>query len=593
MTPLRRLLQEQREPDSEVARRWEPSLRRDLVVDWAEFRRDVATLKERLDVEPEGAWVLLTEDAYAFAVGLFGLWHSGRHAISPPNRQQGTLRELQTRAAGVLSDRPDWIREGSSLHPLASAARANPASLEPLDPDALAVEFFTSGTTGTEKSVVKHIRHLESEIVELGAKWDSLIGDSTSVFSTVSHQHLYGFLFGMLWPLCSRHTFQAFHFLYAEELVPRLLAADAFALASVPTSLKRFIRHRDAASLRTRCRAVFSSGGPLLIETAHSITRAMGHAPIEVLGSTETGGIAWRSQKPDSAESLWSPFSAVRLTCSGEGTEMRVQSPFVSVDAGEDGFVTGDRISLQRDGRFRLHQRSDQVVKIGEKRLDRAKMASQLRGHSWVDDVALTTVDRDGELRVAAVVVPTAEGWSAIERNGRRSFGRELRAALADGWDPVLHPRFWRTVRRLPENTQGKVTDEALRQLFQPFQPASSSDRPEILNTARGNDFIQWSCVVPPDLSCLPGHFFDFPVVPGVLQLDWAMEMAARILEEPFRVEEVESIKLIAPLRPGDRFEMTVRIASATKLVIQIFSGDTVYMKGRVRVAALPEVCMS
>ena len=81
-------------------------------------------LRDRLSGAPSGGWLLLTEDAYSFAVGLLALWHSGRHAISPPNKQPGALRSQQTRAAGVLSDRPDWFQEGSTLAPdLAKSGR--------------------------------------------------------------------------------------------------------------------------------------------------------------------------------------------------------------------------------------------------------------------------------------------------------------------------------------------------------------------------------------------------------------------------------------------------------------------------------------
>ena len=88
------LLSEPRDPGAPVARRWDPAARADQVLNWGEFRRQVAGLCDRMVGQPDGPWVLLTEDAYAFAVGLLALWHSGRHAISPPNRQLGALRVL-------------------------------------------------------------------------------------------------------------------------------------------------------------------------------------------------------------------------------------------------------------------------------------------------------------------------------------------------------------------------------------------------------------------------------------------------------------------------------------------------------------------
>lgn len=581
---LSRLLVRQRDPSSEVARRWQPAEQADRVIDRAELLRDVAALRARLEREPKGAWVLLTEDAYAFAVGLFALWHSGRHAISPPNRQPGSLRALQTRAAGVLSDRSDWFAEGACLHPLYDGiAGADPAELSALDPDALAVELFTSGTTGGEKPVSKCIRHLEAEVIELGETWDELVSGSV-VFATASHQHLYGLLFGVLWPMASGHPFQSHHFLHVGEAVPRMCEVGDCVLASVPTTLKRLARHANASALRGVCRVVFSSGGPLAQSTAHEIAGLLGGAPLEVLGSTETGGIAWRAQAPEAGDVPWTPFRSVELASDAELGVLRVRSPFVSVNGGSDGFATSDRVSLRADGRFSLEGRADRMVKVGEKRLDLGRMESQLRGHAFVEEISLTTVDRNGAPRVAAAVVPSERGWEAIAREGRLGFGRALRAELGDAWDPVLHPRHWRMVDQLPENEQGKVTSEALRGLFDQREPAgASADRAEVLEEFRGPDFVERACVVPADLVCLEGHFPGAQVVPGVLQLDWALEMAAVLLAETPVVHEIESLKFPMTLHPGDAFRVHVRVVGQDRLELRVWGESGEHARGRLR----------
>lgn len=588
MSPLCHLLLESRDPSLEVARRWDRATRSDQVVRWHEFQRNVVGLRDRIVSEPEGAWVLLTEDAYAFAVGLFALWHAGRCAISPPNRQPSSLRTLRTRAVGVLSDRPDWFPESVSLDPLTDAEPGDPARLMALDPDALAMELFTSGTTGAEKPVTKRIRHLEDEVRELHAAWNAVVGDA-SFFSAASHQHVYGLLFGILWPLHAGRVFQRHHYLHPGELVPRMRDAGDCVLASVPTHLKRLARHVHAPTLRGVCRAVFSSGGPLATDTAHDIARALGAPPIEVLGSTETGGIAWRIQQPGSESCHWTPFAAVRVACDGADDLLRVRSPFVSVDAGETGFATGDRISLNSDGSFVLEGRSDQVVKIGEKRLDLTRMESEIRAQSSVDEVALATIEREAEPRVAATIVPSDEGWNLIEQRGQRVFVRGLRAVLADAWDPVLHPRYWRVVSRLPANPQGKLTREALHRLFAAREPAvSNTDRPEVLEQFRGIDFIERACRVPGDLACFDGHFPGFPVVPGVLQLGWAMELAAELLEDAPCLDEIKFLKFPAPLRPGDSFRINVRIVDESHVAFRIASDDLEYARGRVCLAERP-----
>ena len=310
MTRIHGLLGQDRAEESEVARCWDAGTRSRRSVDWGEFRHGVASLHARLSQEHSGAWILLTEDAYSFAVGLFALWHAGCHAILPPNRQPHSLAALQTRAAGVLSDQPDWFASGSPLHPLRDGKAVGPTDLAPLRPDALSVELFTSGTTGDEKPVVKRIAHLEAEVDQLEACWGEQVEGST-FFSTASHQHLYGLLF--------RCALAAVH-----RAPLRRAAPPARRRAGAPDARGKDLRtrershiaqasgapHRSKTLRGQSLHAVFSSGGPLPTDTAHAVARVVGHAPIEVLGSTETGGIAWRSQEPEAAKHCGRPSRA-------------------------------------------------------------------------------------------------------------------------------------------------------------------------------------------------------------------------------------------------------------------------------------------
>lgn len=563
---LCRLLAEDRPADSIVARRWDAGIGSSQAIEWAQFVSDVRQLHGCLAGQQRGAWVLLTEDAYAFAVGLFALWHSESYAILPPNRQPEVLAQLQTRVAGVITDRPGWFESGSSIHPLdrdEDRADPGPLRLRELDREAFAVELFTSGTTGDEKSTTKRIAHLEDEVVQLEA-WRGAQLDGAWFFSTASHQHLYGLLFGVLWPLCGARPFDAHHYLHADELLPKMLEAPASVLASVPTSIKHIARHSSFPMLRERCRAVFSSGGPLPTATAHAVAELLGPAPVEVLGSTETGGIAWREQSPALDDVPWTPFACVRIGRDEETGILRVNSPLVSIASGDSGFATGDLIEPCPDGRFRLGGRSNQVAKVGEKRVDLAYMGSQLRSHEWIDDAALTTIERDTEQRVAAVLVASRRGLEVLRLRGRRAFIHDVRASLSDRWDPVVHPRHWRFVDRLPANEQGKLTRDALAALFRDaVLPTRTTDRPRIHEEVRGSGSIERTCEVPDDLQCFDGHFPGFPVVPGILQLDWAMDLVAVLLGSQPAIQEIESFKLIRPLGPGMQFRLQVVIEDA------------------------------
>jgi acyl-coenzyme A synthetase/AMP-(fatty) acid ligase len=241
-----------------------------------------------------------------------------------------------------------------------------------------------------------------------------------------------------------------------------------FALASTPVALRRLADRAELASRAGRCRAVFSSGGPLEAEVALPVAEALGSPPFEIYGSTETGGIAVRQQWL--GDEAWQPLPGVAVELDPEDGRLVVTSPFVSsgepVGDGRTRLATGDRGELTAEGGFRLRGRVDRVVKIAEKRLSLPDMESRLREHPAVGDVALVLMeDGPGEPRVAAVVVPTAEGRALYEAGGRRALGRELAEHLARDFDRVLLPRAWRVADALPRDAQGKTSVRALRAL--------------------------------------------------------------------------------------------------------------------------------
>lgn len=64
---------------------------------------------------------------------------------------------------------------------------------------------------------------------------------------------------------------------------------------------------------------------------------------------------------------------------------------------------------------------------------------------------------------------------------------------------------------------------------------------------------MTYSAVVEPTHPALPGHFPGNPIVPGVVLLQHVFDAASR---EGFRVVALASAKFLAPLRPGESFDI-------------------------------------
>jgi acyl-coenzyme A synthetase/AMP-(fatty) acid ligase/3-hydroxymyristoyl/3-hydroxydecanoyl-(acyl carrier protein) dehydratase len=574
---LARLLADGRPPGATVA------FTRGGPRDFEDFRGRVAALTGRVRAEGGGRWLVHCEDAYAFAVALFAVAHAGALAVLLPNRQRGALGRAAPLAQGALLDGA----EGSAgiapcvLDPLDDARPGPTAPLAPLDLRVPLLELSTSGTTGEGKAVPKALRHLESEVAVLEASFGAGLGPATQVFATASPQHLYGLLFRVLWPLAAGRPFHGATYLHAEELLPRIEEAGDALLAGTPAHLSRL---SGLSRVRGACREVFSSGGPLDPETADRAREALGRAPLEIFGSTETGGVAWRRQEPGPARLRWTPLPAVRVERVPDGPDqgrLRVTSPFVSAGAGDAGsasFTMGDLADVHPDGGFELLGRADRVVKVGEKRLSLPEMESQLQGHPLVQEAALLGLEQGGETRVAAAIVLTEAGRRALDAEGRRAVSARLSDALVAHWDRVLLPRAWRYVEALPRDAQGKTAAARLRELF------AGSRAPVVHDESRGPASLAREISVPDDLVFLDGHFEGFPVVPGVVQVGWVMEAAQAAFGAAPRLAAVENLKFKDLLLPGQRLRLELEWTASREVVrFRLAAGERVFSTGRLR----------
>jgi acyl-coenzyme A synthetase/AMP-(fatty) acid ligase len=273
------------------------------------------------------------------------------------------------------------------------------------------------------------------------------------VYATVSHRHVYGLLFRVLWPLGAHRPFATFDLEYPEQLLGPL--SNGHVLVSSPALLKR-IGHLAAGEARWR--AVFSSGGVLPTEAGADATRVLGVAPIEVLGSTETSGVGWRR----AAAPRFVAFPSVELRTSADEL-LEVRSPF---SGSNDWLRMGDRVRLHEGGGIELLGRADRIAKIEDKRISLREIETHLAGHPWVKDSAAVALDRGGRQHVGAVVELNERGRAALAERGRAALGRELRAALRGKIEAVAVPRVFRYCDRIPVDAQGKRQAAALAALF-------------------------------------------------------------------------------------------------------------------------------
>lgn len=523
----------------------------------ARFAADVGRWHASFVAHGGSRFALYFDDVYEFTCALFGAWHAGKEAVLPGDAQPATLERLLPQVDGCAGGLP------GALHPAVEGTR----TLKPLDLDEARLVIFTSGSSGLPSAIGKRLGQLQSEVEHLHQVFGRRLPPGVVVHATVSHQHIYGLLFICLWPLAAGVPVAVERIVYPEQMAQRLGESPSV-LASSPAHLKRLPESLDWAAARSKLRAVFSSGGPLPPESAHEALATLGQSPIEVYGSSETGGIAWRQRQTHGDR--WDPLP---------GVDWRVQDQTLLVRSshlGEDGWwETADRAQPLDGGGFLLLGRSDRIVKVEEKRVSLVQLEQALVATGQVAEARALLLPGESGARLGVVAVPTAAGWTLLRQDGKRAFNEGLRRALLQSLERVALPRRFRYVEELPVNAQGKATEALLLALFQPSLPAVQWQE-------RSEAHAKGVLDVVPSLRVFDGHFPTRPILPGVAQIDWAAEFAASCFALPGAFRGVEQLKFQKPVIPPLRLELTLEWrAQAGHLAFRFQSERGLHSAGR------------
>ena len=407
-------------------------------VTWPEFVASVARISAALSRTDDRYWAIDIADAGEFACALYGCWTAGKTPILAPKH----MLDDGVQFDGII--RAGFGEQAAGLE-------------DPIIPATSDLVLFTSGSTGEPTKVYRTIRNIEAELDVLDSLFGASIGDGR-IYSTVSHEHVYGLLFRLLWPLVTKRAFATYNLEYPENLLSDVSANGA--LVTSPALLKR-IGHLDEADT-ANWRIVFSSGGLLPDYAAADATRLLGTCPVEVLGSTETSGVAWRKQEEHGASEVWHTLPEVRVRQDEEGF-LEVSSPFMGLS---NWHRMGDKVRLESNRSFELLGRGDHIVKIEEKRVSLAEIEQRALELADVTDAAATSLEEGARQFVGLAVQLSDAGKEALEKQGRKDLGQKLRQALGNKLDPVAVPRKLRYVDVIPVNPQGKRQPAEIRALF-------------------------------------------------------------------------------------------------------------------------------
>jgi len=116
---------------------------------------------------------------------------------------------------------------------------------------------------------------------------------------------------------------------------------------------------------------------------------------------------------------------------------------------------------------------------------------------------------------------------------------------------------------------------------------AAPSIQPQELAVVREDDGVCLTLRVPEDLIYFEGHFPDCAILPGVVQLKWAIEYGRRYFALSPRFVGISNMKFMRVIVPGKTTTLTLaQAASGNELSFQYAIGEEVCSTGSISFAA-------
>lgn len=425
---------------------------------WKDFLIDTAKVRKYVEAHTEDEYIIHCEDYWYFLCTFVALLQCKKAAYLTQNITDNFMADVRKPGMAFITDQKvqnataiQDIIENSEI-PAEDYFRTTPE----IDGETTRIFLFTSGSTGKPKAVPQRMKEFEEDNAFIISKWGQEI-TSRKLVTTVSQHHIYGFLFGISLPFTLGTPFRRNRVEFPEEF--EKMTDETYILIATPAFLKRTVEVEDKLNMKNIW--IFTSGGAVSEELAVQCGKLFNFYPLEVYGSTETSGIAYRQQNKDGL--LWTPFDNAKLWLGDDGC-LRIISPYIK---NPEGFATADLAEFQEDGRFLLKGRSDSIVKIEEKRISMTEVENRLMETGLVSDCKVVALTNDVRQYLAAAVVLNEKGKEQFKDTEKFLINRYFHDFLMKYFENVVIPKKWRFMDKLPTDVQGKKHKLEIMALFE------------------------------------------------------------------------------------------------------------------------------
>lgn len=107
--------------------------------------------------------------------------------------------------------------------------------------------------------------------------------------------------------------------------------------------------------------------------------------------------------------------------------------------------------------------------------------------------------------------------------------------------------------------------------------------QPEIISLRREADTVRLTLRIPEALVYFRGHFEQVPLLPGVVQVDWAIRLGRQHFNMPPNFKKLSALKFMHVISPGAQLTLVLTWqADASELSFRYEAAELLYSSGRI-----------
>ena len=416
-----------------------------------------------------------------------------------------------------------------------------------IDEQKIFINFFTSGSTNKPKTITQTLYNIMFEAKALGDEF-KIYDENLTVMSTTTLSHRYGLVTHLMFPfihglkICTKCV-----------TYPDNVDIENSVLVTTPSFLSSAIKYNLPFKITPKY--IFSAGSKL--DDAVFSDMEKHSNVIEIYGSTETGDIAYKIHCKDNL----TLFKDVKMEVNEDN--VKVISDYIY----QNTAIVNDKIEVLGN-QIILGKRTDRMFKIYEKRVSAEELEDKLKTSKYIENCYITKFSD----KLVCLCALNNTGKDYIIDNNVPSLIKNLKQYLLK-YSEII-PQKWKFIDEIPKTTMGKINTNLINHIF-----SVNLSLPVILNRDEKQNEIIYKVLFHKNCNFFNGHFPEFKLVPGVVQIYWAKEFAKAHFNVELGEGQWKRIKFSNIIKPDSIVNLRL-IKDEKQVSYEFYSDEKKYASG-------------